>query len=275
MPNLARVDEVVVGMIRRDEEMSEIANSFIRRGEISYVSAVRLGEFLGYKDPHTFLGCVNRAQVSASHAGRSITHEFVKPDLLDPNQNDVWLTHWAAFASIMEADATKPRVAIAKSYFASIVDDEYGDGESRLKERSLFKRAHKDLHGAAERVGVNSSLDHAMFDDAGYRGMYGMPVRQVEKMKQVPSGQRLVDCAGSTEIAANNLRMAMTKDTIDRGDVKSKVEANKAHERAGKVVRKAVLDGTGMTPERLPLAPKSIDELSLGKKRELKSISNQ
>lgn len=273
MPNLQRVDEVVATMARRDEQMDELANSFVEREGEVFVSALELGEFLGYKDPKRFNACVDRAQITASQTGRLIAKNFVSPHLFDADSSDRWLSPWAAFASIMEADPSKPRVASAKSYFAALAEDEIAADEARLKERQLYKRNHKELHGAAEKAGVSTGKDHAYFDTAGYMGMYGMPVRDVERAKGVPEGKRLVDCAGTTEVAANNLRMAMTKDSLEQGEAQNKNEANRLHNRKGKIVRNAVIKGTGTPPENLPLADKTIDQLSLEKKREFKAIN--
>lgn len=271
MANLKRVDEIVAALVRRDEQMQEIADSFVNREDQVYVSARKLGQFLGYKNPDNFMGCVHRAQILAAHTGRSVEQNFLHPDLFDlPGGDDLWLTPWAAFASIIEADSSKPRVASAKSYFASLAEEEIAADEARLKERQLFKRNHKQLHASAEKAGVKGK-DHALFDHHGYMGMYEMAIREVEELKGVPKGQTLIDCAGATELAANNLRMAMTKDALDGGQVKNKAAANKMHKQAGKIVREAVKKGTGVYPESLPLEDKTIDQLSREKKRELEA----
>jgi DNA-damage-inducible protein D len=255
--------------------MSPLVASFEKREGKIYVSANVLGQFLGYRDASNFRRCVNSARIIASRSGISITDNFLNPRLFDQDQDDVWLSVWAASAAIMEADSTKPRVAATKSYFASLVDEEFAADEARLKERQTYKHNHRMLHGAADKVGVNSQRDHAVFDDAGYKGMYGRSIRDVERMKGLSSKERLVDFAGATELAANNLRMAMTTDALENGKASNKSDANKVHRKKGKIVRDAVLKGTGMTPEHLPLEQKRLDDLSREKKREIKSFDGE
>ena len=191
------------------------------------------------------------------------------PELFDRDQDDVWLTPWAALAAIMEADPKKRLVAQAKSYFAALASDEISADEDRLRQRQMFKENFKQLHGAAEQAGVASAKDHAVFDDAGYRGMYKRSAADVKRMKGVPAKATLADVAGATELAANNLRMAMTRDALNAGAAQTKQQANKLHERKGAIVRNAVRDGTGMNPESLPVEDKTLDQLSRDKKREL------
>lgn len=251
--------------------MQELKEKFEERENQVFISALELGKFLGYSDPARFRTCVSRAQITARHEGKSISQNFLSPDLFDAEKDDVWLSPWAALVAIMEADAKKPRVAAAKSYFAALASDEIAAGEERLRERQLFKQNFKQLHGAAETAGVRSSQDHAIFDDAGYRGMYHMSAKDVKKYKGVPAKQGLADCAGPTELAAHNLRMAMTRDSLSRGEASSKDQANRLHKNKGSIVRHAVLKGTGMNPEDLPLEQKSLDDLSREKKKELQN----
>ncbi|KAA0212535.1 MAG: hypothetical protein DYG94_14530 [Leptolyngbya sp. PLA3] len=271
MPNLQRVDDVVAALELRDEQMMVLRTKFYEREGEVYISSRALGDFLGYSDPGRFRSCVSRAMITAKQSGRSIAQDFLDPQLFDQQHDDVWLSPWAALASIMEADPKKPKVACAKSYFAALASEDIAADEARLRERQLFKQNFKQLHGAAERAGVKTDADHAIFDDSGYRGMYKMGAKQLKKHKGVPEGQSLADCAGPTELAANNLRMAMTRDALEAGAVKDKQQANRVHQSKGTIVRNAVIKGTGMPPESLPLEDKTLDRLSLEKKRELQA----
>ncbi len=269
MPNLQRVDDVVAAIATRDERMGGLRHEFEERDGQVFISAKVLGEFLGYSDPARFRSCVSRAKITATQTGKSIESHFLSPELFDRHQDDLWLSPWAALASIMEADPKKPLVAQAKSYFAALASEEIAADEARLRQRQMFKENFKQLHSSAEQAGVTTSRDHAIFDDAGYRGMYQRSAKEVKQQKGVPDRMTLADCAGATELAANNLRMAMTKDALDQGTANTKNQANQVHRSKGAIVRKAVKQGTGMNPEVLPLENKSLDQISRDKKKEL------
>ena len=269
MPNLQRIDDVVAALEMRDSEISALRDHFEERDGEVFISARALGEYLGYVDSSRFRSCVSRAMITAKQTGRSIENDFLHPELFDKEQDDLWLSPWAALASVMEADSTKRRVAYAKSYFAALASEDIASEESRLRERQMFKENHKQMHGAAEQAGVKTSKEHAMFDDAGYRGMYKMGVRDLKKFKGIPSKHGLADYAGATELAANNLRMAMTRDAIRDGEARTPSQANKLHRTKGTIVRNAVYKGTRMPPEALPIENKTLDKISLEKKREL------
>jgi len=271
MPNLQRLDDVVAAIEIRDSEIESLRAQFEEREGEVFISATALGEYLGYADASRFRSCVSRALITAKNSGRMIEKDFLNPELFDRKQDDVWLSPWAALASIMEADPKKPRVANAKSYFAALASDEIAAEETRLRERQLFKENFKQMNSAAESAGVNSQKDHAIFNDAGYRGMYKMSVKQLKEYKEIPAKQSLADCAGPTELAANNLRMAMTKDALLDGAAKTSKQANKLHKSKGAIVRDAVIRGTGKAPELLPVESKTLDKISLAKKRELLS----
>lgn len=48
-----------------------------------------------------------------------------------------------------------------------------------------------------------------LFNDAGYKGLYGMSLPEIERYKDIKKGE-LLDRAGSTELAANLFRITQT-----------------------------------------------------------------
>lgn len=267
MANLKRVDEVVASIKRRDQQMTEVSDTFVECEGQMLVSAKVLGEFLGYKDPSNFMACVNRAQIIAADTNQSVEQHFIIPSLYQ-DDDGMWLTPFAASLAIMEADARKPRVAAAKSYFAALADEKILEAENRLKERQVFKQYNIELQKAAELAGVKGR-DHALFNHYGYLGMYNRGCAEVKKAKGIPAKKDLADCIGATELAANNLRMSMTRDALREGAAKTPKQANELHRQKGKIVRRAVQAGTGSLPEHLPAEPNTIDQLSSAVKRNL------
>ncbi|MCC6683379.1 MAG: hypothetical protein IT445_20985 [Phycisphaeraceae bacterium] len=270
--NYQRLDRTVVAIAKRDDRLRELVATFVEEDGQRFCRASILARFLGYESLASFERCINEAQITASNSNVSLRTNFIEIALFNGGEKDILLSEWAAYAVVMEADPRKPRVALAKSFFAAVAEKQAKHEESRLKERQVAKKLHKHLHRAAEDAGVKTADDHAIFDDHGYRGMYGRSVSEIERLKGVPGDQKLIDLADHTELAANNLRMSLTADKILKECIRSKVGANNAHFDVGKIVRQAVIDAAGTPPEQLPLAKESINALSSRKASELRTI---
>ena len=67
---------------------------------------------------------------------------------------------------------------------------------------------NKRLFSTAKLAGVEH---FGLFNDAGYRDLYGAPLSQVEQRKGIKKGE-LLDRAGSTELAANLFRITQTEE---------------------------------------------------------------
>lgn len=270
--NYERLDKTVVAIARRNDALRELITTAVEIEDIRFCRASVLARFLGYKDHDcaAFQRCINEAQITASNSSVPISTNFIDATLYDSSDSDTLLSEWAAYAVVMEADPRKENVAMAKNYFASCAESRTKQDEDRLKERQVAKKLHRRLHGAAESAGITSGVDHAVFDDHGYRGMYNMSVSDVERLKGVPGNEKLIDRADHTELAANNLRMSLTADKIIKDRIKIKSGANNAHFNVGRIVRRAVEAASGTPPEALPLANENINELTSRKMKELK-----
>jgi DNA-damage-inducible protein D len=75
---------------------------------------------------------------------------------------------------------------------------------------------------------------------------------------------------GSTELAANLFRATQTEEKLRRDEVRGKTRANQAHLEVGKKVRPTIKELGGTMPEDLPAPDKSIQQLELAKKMQLK-----
>lgn len=106
------------------------------------------------------------------------------------------------------------------------------------------------------------------FNDAGYRGLYGMPIVEIEKKKGIKKGE-LLDRAGTTELAANLFRITQTEEKIIKDNIKGEENASRTHFMVGGKVRQTIKDIGGTTPENL-LPEKNIKELKSEKKKLLK-----
>jgi DNA-damage-inducible protein D len=151
------------------------------------------------------------------------------------------------------------------------MQDALTEDERRLLLRDRVKDANKKLGGAAKEAGVRSQM-FGIFQDAGYKGLYGgLGYRDIKKKKGVDDKEDLLDCIGRAELAANEFRITQAEEKLRIDRVKGEQAAIETHRAVGRKVRKAIEDIGGTMPELLPSAP-SIKKLVAHHAREAKRL---
>ncbi|MGQ0509971.1 MAG: BRO family protein [Betaproteobacteria bacterium] len=169
---------------------------------------------------------------------------------------------------------------LAKVGYERIQESEAFDFETlsedqrRLLLRDEMSRHNKDLAAAAKQAGVETPVEYAVFQDHGYRGLYGgLGAKDIHTRKGLKKSQKILDHMGSTELAANLFRATQTEEKLKRDRVKGRDAANRTHHDVGKAVRKTIEGLGGTLPESLPKPDKSIQQVQrnatpkLGKKK--------
>lgn len=111
------------------------------------------------------------------------------------------------------------------------------------------------LAAAAHDAGVKTQLEYAVFQNHGYRGLYGgLEAKDIHKRKRLKKSQQILDHMGSTELAANLFRATQTEEKLRRDKIKGKQNANRTHEEIGAKVRQTIQEIGGTMPEDLPTA---------------------
>ncbi len=164
---------------------------------------------------------------------------------------DCYLTLYACYLIAMSADTTKPEVATAHTYFAvQTRRQEVSDQEKRVALRERVQMSNKILAGTARSAGVTR---FALFNDAGYRGLYGMGLADIMRRKKIPPKDKLLDRAGRAELAANEFRITQTQQKLERERIQGEHAAMQTHRRVGEEVRAAIKRIGGVQPEDLPI----------------------
>lgn len=254
-----------------------------------YWLARQLAPVLGYQDYRNFLAVVEKARTSASAAGLDPADHFGDfTRMVDIGSgarrelSDIRLSRYACYLVVQNGDPSKPVIAEGQTYFAvqtrrqEIQDDPAFGALSEEDRRLMLRRemAHHNtaLASAAGQAGVTTGLDYAVFQDHGYRGLYGgRSMRDIHTHKGLKKSQKILDHMGSTELAANLFRATQTEEKLKRDGACTKAQANDIHMAVGKKVRATIGELGGVMPEHLPTPDTSIQQLERRKAKALKN----
>lgn len=144
----------------------------------------------------------------------------------------------------------------------------------RLEARNELTRGEKEMSSVAKSHGIGTgAYDYANFKDAGYRGMYNMGLKQLERHKgfQRQGNHVLYDRMNTTELAANLFRVTQTTEHIKKNNIHGQANLEQAATQVGKKVRRTMVT----PPEQIPLELTEIREVKkIGKsaKRNIKKL---
>ena len=253
-----------------------------------YWSARDMAKVLEYSEYRHFKQVVDKAKEACVNSQYKVQDHF--EDILDmvtigsgakrPLET-VKLSRYACYLIVQNADPSKKVVANGQTYFAvqtRIAEIQQMDEYNRLtdeEEKRLFLRhqlAHHNslLAETAKNAGVVESRDYAIFQNHGYKGLYGgLDAKDIHARKGLKKSQKILDHMGTTELAANLFRATQAEDKLRRENIKGKRNANQTHFEVGKKVRKTIEELGGTMPEDLPVAD-SIKHLESKEQRLLK-----
>jgi len=189
---------------------------------IEYWEARELLAVLGYDRWENAEEVIGRAAVACINSGQDVDNHFrkvTKKVKIGSNAartvNDYKLSRYGCYLVAQNGDSKKPQIALAQTYFAiqtrkQEITDQLPEAEKRLFIRGEVSTQNKKLFKTAQGVGVTN---FGRFNDAGYKGLYGSSLSEVEKTKGIKKGE-LLDRANATELAANLFRITQTDEKI-------------------------------------------------------------
>lgn len=155
-----------------------------------YWSSRDLSKVLEYSDYRYFEDVARRAYIACKNSGiNPADHFVVNNEMVKIGSNaereivTVFMSRYACYLAMQNASSAKPIVAQAQTYFAiqtrraelllnkknTLTEEE----EKRLLLRNEMRKHNTQLAGAANNAGVKTPLDYAIFQNEGYKGLYG------------------------------------------------------------------------------------------------------
>lgn len=266
-----------------EQQPFEVIKNTDREGR-EFWSARDLGPLLDYKEWRNFQKVILKAVIACEASGQHASDHFVESNKMvelgsgaNRNLEDIKLSRYACYLVVQNGDPSKPVIAAGQTYFAlqtrrqELQDDNafksLREDEKRLFLRNELKEHNKHLVETAQQAGVETALDFAIFQNHGYKGLYGgLDQKAIHERKGLKKSQKILDHMGSTELAANLFRATQTEEKLRRDEVDSKQIANQTHYEVGQKVRQTIQDLGGTMPESLPSPEKSIQQLKIAAK---------
>lgn len=251
-----------------------------------YWSSREFSQILGYSDYRNFEQVIKKAKAACFNSGHRIDDHFVDiTEMIEIGKggqrpvHSVFMSRYACYLIIQNADPGKEIVALGQTYFAvqtrrqEISEHEIED-KRRLLLRQEMKTHNVRLAGAAKDAGIVKASDYAIFQNHGYMGLYGgLTSGDIHHRKGLKKGQQILDYMGSSELAANLFRATQTEEKLRRENIRGKEKANRTHHQVGAKIRQTIKELGGTMPENLPVA-EDIKRLDTKHKKKLKDKTN-
>ena len=279
---LTELHDRVIGNALSDEERANYSESLFdsikhenESGE-EFWYARELQVALEYTEWRNFSKVIERAKSSCQNSGNPISDHFVevnkivKAGATTKDIGDIELSRYACYLIVQNGDSRKKVIALGQTYFAvktrqqELIEnfDNLTEEKKRLAIRGEMISHNKSLAEAAKMAGISDQRDYAIFQNKGYKGLYGgLGVKEIHARKGLKKNQKILDHMGSTELAANLFRATQTDEKLRRDHIIGKEEANQTHFDVGQKVRQTIKDLGGTMPEDLPTPKKSIKQI--------------
>lgn len=257
----------------------------IRDDGSEYWSARELAIALEYTQWRNFSNVISRAMIACENSGHNVSDDFaevskiVEAGATSKPKLDYELSRYACYLIVQNGDPRKEVIALGQTYFAiqtyrQELADHYNqldEDRRRLVVRGDIKQWNQLLAETAHDAGVITNEEFAIFQNAGYMGLYGgLDVDDIHDRKGLSVSQKILDYMGSTELIANLFRISQTEEKLRKDHIQGAEKATSTHYNVGREVRKAIEKIGGTMPEDLPTPEKSIQQIEKEQMERLK-----
>lgn len=262
----------------------------VRADGTEYWNARELAIALDYIQWRNFDKVIKRAMIACENSGHDVEYDFaevskiVEAGVTTKKIVDYELTRYACYLIVQNGDPRKEVIALGQTYFAiqtyrqEVADhfNQLDEDSRRLVVRGDIKQWNQLLAETAYNAGVITNEEFAIFQNAGYIGLYGgLDVEDIHQKKGLEVGQKILDYMGSTELIANLFRISQTEEKLRKDNVSDADTATAVHKTVGREVRKAIEEIGGTMPEDLPTPKKSIAEIEKEQMARLKKKAKE
>jgi DNA-damage-inducible protein D len=263
---MAKLEAVEYESFEQIKQMDENGNEFWYARDLSSV--------LDYSKWENFSKVIRRAMLACKNSGYSADDQFPEVRKLfevghgaKRTKVDYKLTRYACYLIVQNGDPRKEIIALGQTYFAiqtrrqELADtfNQLDENNKRLVVRGNIKQWNQLLAEAAYNSGVITEEEFAIFQNAGYMGLYGgLSVADIHRRKKLKEKEKILDFMGSTELIANLFRISQTEEKLKIDQTSTAAQANETHYQIAEKIRKAMIDMGTTLPENLPTPEKSI-----------------
>jgi DNA-damage-inducible protein D len=242
---------------------------------------------LQYVQWRNFQKVIDRAMLACKNSGFDVNDHFAEvsktikmPKTAEKQVIDYKLTRYACYLIVQNGDPRKEVIALGQTYFAiqtrrqELADtfNQLDENNKRLVVRGNIKQWNQLLAEAAHNAGVITEEEFAIFQNAGYMGLYGgLTVADIHRKKKLKEKEKILDFMGSTELIANLFRISQTEEKLKIDQTSTAIEANEIHYKIAEKIRIAMIDMGTTLPEKLPTPEKSIQVIE---REEIKKLKN-
>ena len=200
-----------MGELKEKEYLRFESIKHIREDGSEFWSARELASALDYNKWENFHKVIQRAMIACENAGRSVLDQFpevrnlVEGGVAPRTKVDYELTRYACYLIVQNGDPRKEVIALGQTYFAiqtyrqEVADhfNELDEDRRRLVVRGDIKQWNQLLAETAHDAGVITNEEFAIFQNAGYMGLYGgETVADIHKRKRLKENQKILDAEG-------------------------------------------------------------------------------
>ena len=246
---------------------------------------------LEYTEWRNFKKVIDKAMLACESSENTVSDHFVDinktiemPKTATKTIDDMALSRYACYLIVQNGDPRKKVIALGQTYFAvktrqqELIEnfESLDEDTKRLAIRKEMIEHNKLLVAAAKDAGVETHKDYAIFQNAGYKGLYGgLTAGDIKSRRNLGKNENILDHMGYEELAANLFRATQAEAKLRRENIQGKEHANAAHFEVGKAVRDTIKGLGGTMPEDLPTPTKSIKQIEREQKKRSEITTNQ